>query len=153
MRTVPVIADGVELRGPRLGADVIVDIATLTGAALICTGNAVSCTVSNRESLEKLSVECGRATGDLTFPLLWMPAFLKQEFASKVADMRNSVKDRMNAQSSAAAVFIHNHIEDLDRALAASRHRRPRLPPGGGGHWATASRPWPRSLITHSVTT
>ena len=110
-----VLADGVSYAGRDLAADVIIDIATLTGAALICTGNAVSCTVSNRESLEKLSVECGRATGDLTFPLLWMPEFHKQEFASKVADMRNSVKDRMNAQSSAAAVFIHNHIEDLDR--------------------------------------
>jgi probable aminopeptidase NPEPL1 len=44
-----------------------------------------------------------------------MPEFHKQEFASKVADMRNSVKDRMNAQSSAAAVFIHNHIEDTGK--------------------------------------
>ncbi len=110
-----VVADGVSYAARDLKADVIVDIATLTGAALICTGNAVSCTVSNRGSLEKLSVECGRATGDLTFPLLWMPEFHKQEFASKVADMRNSVKDRMNAQSSAAGVFIHNHIEDTGK--------------------------------------
>jgi probable aminopeptidase NPEPL1 len=110
-----VLADGVSYAARDLAADVIVDIATLTGAALICTGNAVSCTVSNRGSLEKLSVECGRATGDLTFPLLWMPEFHKQEFASKVADMRNSVKDRMNAQSSAAGVFIHNHIEDTGK--------------------------------------
>jgi probable aminopeptidase NPEPL1 len=110
-----VVADGVSYAARDLKADVIVDIATLTGAALICTGNAVSCTVSNRESLERLSVECGRATGDLTFPLLWAPEFHKQEFASKVADMRNSVKDRMNAQSSAAAVFIHNHIEDTGK--------------------------------------
>jgi probable aminopeptidase NPEPL1 len=110
-----VVADGVSYAARDLEADVIVDIATLTGAALICTGNAVSCTVSNRKSLEDLSVECGRATGDLTFPLLWMPEFHKQEFASKVADMRNSVKDRMNAQSSAAAVFIHNHIEDTGK--------------------------------------
>ena len=110
-----VLADGVSYAARDLAADVIVDIATLTGAALICTGNAVSCTVSNRESLEKLAVECGRTTGDLTFPLLWMPEFHKQEFASKVADMRTSVKDRMNAQSSAAAVFIHNHIEDTGK--------------------------------------
>jgi probable aminopeptidase NPEPL1 len=110
-----VVADGVSYAARDLKADVIIDIATLTGAALICTGNAVSCTVSNRDSLERLSVECGRATGDLTFPILWMPEFHKQEFASKVADMRNSVKDRMNAQSSAAGVFIHNHIEETGK--------------------------------------
>ena len=33
------------------------------------------------------------------------------EFASKVADMKNSVKDRSNAQSSCAASFIHAHLE------------------------------------------
>src|SRR5262249_38707012 len=85
-----VLADGVSHAARDLKADVIVDIATLTGAALIATGEAVSCTVSNRESLERLSVESGRRTGDLTFPILFAPEFYKQEFASKVADMRNS---------------------------------------------------------------
>ena len=32
------------------------------------------------------------------------------EFASEVADMKNSVKDRNNAQSSCAACFIHEHL-------------------------------------------
>jgi probable aminopeptidase NPEPL1 len=109
-----VVADGVSWAAREVKADVVVDAATLTGAALVCTGEAVSCTVSNREGLERLAVECGRATGDLTFPLLFVPELLKQEFASKVADMRNSVKNRMNAQSSAAGQFIYNHIEDLD---------------------------------------
>lgn len=34
-----------------------------------------------------------------------------QEFASKVADMKNSVKDRGNAQSSCAGHFIESHID------------------------------------------
>ncbi len=110
-----VLADGVSWAARVLKADVVVDIATLTGAALIATGNAVSCTVSNRGALESLSVACGRATGDLTHPLLFAPEFYHQEFKSKVADMRNSVADRMNAQTSAAAQFVYNHIEDLDR--------------------------------------
>ena len=58
---------------------------------------------------------CGRAVGDLNHPLLFAPEFFRAEFASKVADMKNSVKDRMNAPSSAAGQFIYNHIEDLDR--------------------------------------
>jgi probable aminopeptidase NPEPL1 len=110
-----VLADGVSYAARDMKADLVVDIATLTGAARICTGNATSCTISNREGVERLSVECGRQVGDLTFPLLFVPEFFKAEFASKVADMKNSVKDRMNAQSSAAGQFIYNHIEDLDR--------------------------------------
>ena len=110
-----VLADGVSYAARDLAADLVVDIATLTGAAKVCTGNAVSCTASNRAGLETLSVACGRATGDLTFPILFAPEFFHGEFASKVADMKNSVKDRMNASTSAAGQFIYNHIEDLDR--------------------------------------
>jgi probable aminopeptidase NPEPL1 len=109
------LADGVSFAARNLKADVVIDVATLTGAALVTTGQAVSCAVSNRAELEAAAVEAGRRTGDLTHPILFLPELLKSEFASKVADMRNSVKDRMNAQSSCAAQFVYNHIEDLDR--------------------------------------
>ena len=56
----------------------------------------------------------GKQSGDLVHPLPFAPEFYQQEFASKVADMRNSVADRMNAQSSCAAQFVYSHIEDLD---------------------------------------
>jgi probable aminopeptidase NPEPL1 len=108
------LADGVSYAARRLKAGVVIDAATLTGAALITTGRIISCVATNRDELEALAVESGRRTGDLTHPLLFVPEFLKEEFASKVADMRNSVKDRMNAQSSAAAQFVYNHIEDVD---------------------------------------
>ena len=35
-----------------------------------------------------------------------------EEFKSHVADMKNSVKDRANAQCSCAAQFIANHLPD-----------------------------------------
>lgn len=38
------------------------------------------------------------------------------EFKSAVADMRNSVADRMNAQTSCAGQFVYSHIQDLDLA-------------------------------------
>jgi probable aminopeptidase NPEPL1 len=108
------LADGVSYAARKLRAGVVIDAATLTGAALITTGRIVSCFATNRDDLEEIAVESGRRTGDLTHPLLFLPEFLKSEFESKVADMRNSVKDRMNAQSSAAGQFVYNHIEDLD---------------------------------------
>jgi len=111
-----VLADGVSYAARDLKADVVIDAATLTGAALITTGNIISCFATNRDGLEALSVDAGRATGDVTHPLLFVPEFLKSEFASKVADMRNSVKNRMNAQSSCAAQFVYNHIEDVNPA-------------------------------------
>ena len=41
----------------------------------------------------------------------YVPEFYRAEFTSAVADMKNSVADRSNAQSSCAAQFIGNHIE------------------------------------------
>ncbi len=110
-----VLADGVSYAARNLKADLVIDAATLTGAALITSGEIVSCVATNRNGLEALAVRAGRRTGDLTHPLLFIPEFFKKEFASKVADMRNSVKNRMNAPSSCAGQFVYNHIEDLDR--------------------------------------
>jgi hypothetical protein len=58
-----------------------------------------------------LAVRTGRASGDLTHPLPYCPEFFKPEFTSQVADMKNSVKDRSNAQAACAGQFIGNHIE------------------------------------------
>ena len=52
----------------------------------------------------------GKATGDTVHPLPYCPEFYRKEFDSKVADMKNSVKNRMNAQSSCAANFIAEHL-------------------------------------------
>jgi len=58
--------------------------------------------------------EKGADAGDLVHPLPFAPEFYQSEFASKVADMRNSVANRANAQVSCAAQFIHAHLDDLD---------------------------------------
>ena len=109
-----VLADGVSWAARVMKADLIIDAATLTGAALIATGKEVSCTVTNRAGLETLAVECGRATGDLTHPLLFAPEIMRKLLKRKVADMQNSVSDRMSAQTSAAGQFIYSHIEELN---------------------------------------
>jgi probable aminopeptidase NPEPL1 len=109
-----VLADGLSYAARVLGADTILDAATLTGAQLIATGLLHAAVVTNDERLEKTMVEAGRATGDLVHPLPFAPELYKQEFKSPVADMRNSVKNRTNAQTSCAAEFLHWHIEDCD---------------------------------------
>jgi len=109
-----VVSDALSYVARTYKPDVVIDMATLTGAQLVATGHRHAAIVSNRAGLEALAVEVGRACGDLTHPLPFAPELYQAEFASKVADMRNSVADRMNAQTSCAAQFIYSHIEDLD---------------------------------------
>ena len=107
------LADGVSYAARVLGAEVILDAATLTGAQLVSTGLLHAAIVSNDEALEQLMIAAGKASGDLVHPLPFAPEFYRQEFESTVADMCNSVKNRNNAQSACAAQFVWWHIDDM----------------------------------------
>ncbi|MFN6193551.1 MAG: M17 family metallopeptidase, partial [Planctomycetota bacterium] len=105
------LADGVSYAARVLGAGIVLDAATLTGAQGVATGDLHAAVVSNDEAIEQALLHAGRATGDLCWPLPFAPEFYRSEFSSPIADMRNSVKNRSNAQSSCAAEFIHWHLD------------------------------------------
>lgn len=107
-----VVSDGVAWAVRHHKPDVIVDLATLTGAQLIATGHRHAASVCNDDALEARAVAIGKRTGELVHPLPYVPEFFRKEFKSVVADLKNSVKDRMNAQSSCAGQFIAEHLGD-----------------------------------------
>ncbi|MEE2829711.1 MAG: leucyl aminopeptidase family protein [Myxococcota bacterium] len=107
-----VLADGVAYATRHLAPDVVVDLATLTGAQLISTGKRHAGIVCNEDDLEARAVLAGRSSGELVHPLPFVPEFYRKEFRSEVADMKNSVKDRMNAQTSCAAQFVCEHLNE-----------------------------------------
>uniref|UniRef100_T1J675 Cytosol aminopeptidase domain-containing protein n=1 Tax=Strigamia maritima TaxID=126957 RepID=T1J675_STRMM len=93
-----------------LKATIILDMATLTGAQGTATGKYHAALITNNEEWEVASVKAGQASGDLIHPLPYCPELHFSEFASSLADMKNSVADRSNAQSSCAGLFIASHI-------------------------------------------
>ncbi|TNF30735.1 MAG: leucyl aminopeptidase family protein, partial [Deltaproteobacteria bacterium] len=110
-----VLADGVAYAVAELEPQVIVDMATLTGAQLLATGRRHAAIVCNDEALEQRAIVAGRASGDLVHALPYAPEIFRDEFKSRVADLKNSVKDRMNAQSSCAGQFIAEHLGSYDK--------------------------------------
>uniref|UniRef100_A0A669EYE4 Aminopeptidase like 1 n=2 Tax=Oreochromis TaxID=8139 RepID=A0A669EYE4_ORENI len=105
-----VLADGVVYASKDLAADIILDMATLTGAQGISTGKYHAAVMTNSEQWEAAVVRAGRNSGDLAHPLVYCPELHFSEFISAVADMKNSVADRENAQSSCAGLFIASHL-------------------------------------------
>eukprot|EP00299_Pterocystis_sp_00344_P011768 c5546_g1_i2.p1 GENE.c5546_g1_i2~~c5546_g1_i2.p1 ORF type:complete len:128 (+),score=28.36 c5546_g1_i2:112-495(+) len=87
-------------------------MATLTGAQGVATGVRHAAIYCNDDLLESAFIRAGKVTGDLVHPLPYCPEFFRSEFASKVADMKNSVKNRSNATSSCAGQFLGNHISE-----------------------------------------
>lgn len=105
-----VLADGVAYAKKDLKADIIVDMATLTGAQGITTGQQHAGIVTNQSLMEEAAVRAGKISGDPVFPMIFAPEVHFEEFDSKIADMKNSVANRGNAQSSCAGLFIFKHI-------------------------------------------
>lgn len=105
-----VLADGVSFASRQENIDLIIDIATLTGAQLICTGKNHAGLLCGDEDLTRAIVRASLSCGEPVFPLLYAPELLMDEFKSQVADMKNSVKDRMNAQTSCAGHFVEKHL-------------------------------------------
>lgn len=107
-----ILADGVAHATKHIpNLSLVVDMATLTGAQLVCTGKKHAGILANTAELEQKAVAAGLRSGDLCYPMVYAPELLKKEFNSKVADMKNSVKDRSNAQSSCAGHFIESHLD------------------------------------------
>jgi probable aminopeptidase NPEPL1 len=107
-----VLADGVAWACKQLQPDLLIDMATLTGAALMSGGKVHACIYTNSERCESAAIAAGKRSGEVVHPLLYAPELHRQQFRSPVADMKNSVKDRMNAQCSCAAQFIANHLPE-----------------------------------------
>lgn len=107
-----VLADGVAYVCAEVKPDALIDLATLTGAALVATGKAHAALYCSDAGLEAHAVARGRAVGEPCHPLIYAPELFRKEFKSPVADMKNSVRDRANAQSSCAGQFIANHLPD-----------------------------------------
>ncbi len=105
-----VLGDGVAYAVKHLNPSRIVDMATLTGAQLVATGKKHAAILCKDEKLEQEVLAYGRLCGDLVYPLLYCPELLNREFASEVADLKNSVRDRNNAQSSCAGHFIEMQL-------------------------------------------
>ncbi|TMW59345.1 hypothetical protein Poli38472_004414 [Pythium oligandrum] len=109
-----VLADGVAYAAKHLNPKLIIDMATLTGAQGITTGQRISSIYTNDEELERFAVKAGKISGDLVHPVPYAPEFFRAEFKSTVADMKNSVKNRANGQVSCAGQFIGNHLGDYE---------------------------------------
>ncbi|RZF35984.1 hypothetical protein LSTR_LSTR005397 [Laodelphax striatellus] len=106
-----VLSDGVVYARFDLNANIILDMATLTGAQAVATGKYHGAVLTNSSDWESTAVRAGLVSGDLLFPIPYAPELHFTEFASAVADMKNSVaQDRNNAQSSCAGLFIAAHL-------------------------------------------
>jgi leucyl aminopeptidase len=105
-----ILADALTYIARHHKPDVIVDLATLTGAAVRAIGSAASALFSNDDALAAALTASGEATGERLWRLpLWDE--YKDDIASDIADVKNLGKITAGAISAAKflEIFIEGH--------------------------------------------
>ena len=105
---------------PRL----IIDCATLTGASAVSVGKKMAAMMSNCGEVEEYAITRSRYIGDVVFPIPYAPELHKNELYSTVADMKNSVKDRSNAQKHRWAIYSQSSTRNSTQ-MASYRYVGP----------------------------
>jgi leucyl aminopeptidase len=90
--------------------DVIVDIATLTGAQVVALGTRVSAVMSNDDALRDGVVDAATRAGEAMWPMP-LPEELRKGLDSKVADLANVAGERDGGML-VAGLFLREFVPD-----------------------------------------
>ncbi|MDP8992014.1 MAG: leucyl aminopeptidase [Actinomycetota bacterium] len=105
-----VLADGLSL-AVEAGADVIVDVATLTGAQIVALGKKVAGLMGNDEALVKRVQAAAERAGEAVWPLP-LPKEYRSHIDSDVADVKNIGKQG-EAGSLIAGLFLQEFVDGV----------------------------------------
>ncbi len=92
--------------------DVIIDLATLTGAATLALSREYAALFSNRNRLTGALVRAGATTGDRVWPMpLWEG--YRDSLASQIADRCHIPTKNVGAGSITAALYLQAFVDDV----------------------------------------
>ncbi|KAG5484754.1 hypothetical protein LSCM1_06575 [Leishmania martiniquensis] len=92
--------------------DVLIDMATLTGAQGVATGSKHAGIYVSDAEAEHDMVNAGLQSGDVCFPVLYCPEYHEEVYKSPCADMRNIANVQASAGSSCGGYFVEMHMHD-----------------------------------------
>lgn len=104
-----ILADAVSYIEKNYQPEAIIDVATLTGAALIALGEECAGLVSTSDKLCEKIISASQKTGEALWRLPYIKSY-KDEIKSDFADMTNVSASR-NAGTIIGGIFIKNFIE------------------------------------------
>ncbi|MBF5059956.1 leucyl aminopeptidase [Candidatus Neptunochlamydia vexilliferae] len=104
-----ILADALSYGQKRFKPNRIIDMATLTGAAVVALGEERAALFSNNDTLAKLCEKAGETTGEKVWRMPLDPEY-RSLMDSSIADIRNAGKKRA-AGCITAAIFLQEFVE------------------------------------------
>jgi probable aminopeptidase NPEPL1 len=92
--------------------DEVINMATLTGAQGVATGDQHAAIYTSEESAEAAMMKAGKASGDLCFPVLYAPEYHAKQYATPRADLRNVMINGSLAGSSCGGYFVEQMMHE-----------------------------------------
>ena len=118
--------------------DILIDVATLTGAQIVALGPLVAGVMSNDDGLREAVVDAARRAGEAMWPMP-LPAELGKGLESAVADLANLPADGRGGGMLVAGLFLQEFVPDgpagrtwISRARRSGKRPR-RMPQGRNG--------------------
>jgi len=109
-----VLADGL-MRAQQDKPDILIDIATLTGAAVVALGSRTAGIMANDDDLRSAVHDASRRAGESMWPMP-QPEELRANFESLVADIANiPTVGRPHGGMLSASIFLREFVKDSQR--------------------------------------
>lgn len=110
-----ILADAMSYAVEKIKPDHMIDLATLTGAAVVALGHEYSGVFGMDQTLIDALVESGKRTGELVWPLP-IHDLHKKDMKGRVGDLKNIGSPSTGAGASTAAAFLSNFVGDVSWA-------------------------------------
>lgn len=104
-----ILADALVHAAKTIEPDVVIDLATLTGAMVVALGHELTGVMGNDEALAQDLVASGKATGELVWPMPIID-FHKEDMKGRVGDLKNIGSPNTGAGSCTAGAFLSNFV-------------------------------------------
>ena len=105
-----ILADALSYAAIRVKPDIVIDLATLTGACVVALGEDIAGLFSNTAELTKTIIEASRRSGEKIWELPLERGY-RDMIKSAVADVKNSTKTRW-AGAITAALFLSEFVPE-----------------------------------------
>lgn len=105
-----VLADAIWYTHTHYNTEVIIDLATLTGAVVVALGDLYAGLFSNNDKLAEQLRDAGKKTGEMLWRLP-LDDYYDKQINSEIADVRNTGQHNRGAGSTAAAQFLQRFTD------------------------------------------